>query len=159
MRRILELVSLAALAALLAETLHALYGPAPLTGPIPTHFNLAGEPDAWGSVHALWLLPAIALVLYLLMTWVSRHPAAFNYPVRVTPFNRARLDAIALSMIAWLKAELISFFGLMQWMLIRGARNPGRGISAVPMPVLLGAVFFTAAVHLAAILRAGRARP
>ncbi len=157
MRRILELVSLAALAALVAETLLALYGPTPLTGRIPTHFNAAGFPDAWGPPHMLWLLPAISLTLYLLMTWVARHPAAFNFPVRITPSNRPRLEAIALSMTAWVKAELVSFFALIQWTLIRAARHPYRGISALPMPLLLGMVFLTVGLHFAAIFRAGRA--
>jgi hypothetical protein len=164
MRRVLEAVSLAALFCLLAETTGALYGPPTYRlpnpgGRIPTHFNAAGTPDAWGSVHALWLLPAIALGLYLLMTWVARHPDAFNFPVRVTPFNRRRLEEIALGMIAWLKAELLSFFAFIQWAAIRAARDPGHHFSAVPMPAFLGAVFLTMGLHLAAILRAGRARP
>jgi len=158
MRRFLEIVSLAALAFLLAETVRALYGPAPLTGPIPTHFNAAGNPNAWGSASMLWLLPAISAILYLLMTWVSRHPAAFNFPVRVTPLNRQRLQAIALGMIAWLKAELVSFFALIQWTLIRAARKPRPTISALSMPLLLGIVFLTIGLHFAAIFRAGRSR-
>ncbi len=158
MRRILEPVSLAALVLLLAETVHAFYGPAPLTGSIPTHYNTAGNADAWGPAATLWLLPAMASALYLLMTWVARHPAAFNFPVRVTPFNRPRLQSIALNMIAWLKAELLGFFALIQWTVIRAARNPRRGISALPMPLLLGIVFLTIALHFAAIMRAGRAR-
>jgi Protein of unknown function (DUF1648) len=158
MRRILEIVSLAALALLLAETARAVYGSAPLTGPIPTHFDAAGNANAWGSVRMLWLLPAIAVTLYLLMSWVSRHPAAFNFPVRVTPSNRQRLEAIALGMIAWLKAELVSFFALIQHFVIRAARNPGRPFAPVPMPAFLAVVFLTIGLHFAAILGAGRAR-
>jgi hypothetical protein len=158
MRRILEILTLAALAVLIAETLQALYGSAPLSGRIPTHFNAAGSPDAWGSAHMLWLLPALSVTLYLLMTWVARHPAAFNYPVRITPSNHQRLQAIALSMTAWVKVELVTFFALIQWTLIRAARHPGRGLSALSMPLLLGVVFLTIALHFAAIFRAGRAR-
>ena len=158
MRRALEIVSLAALALLLAETARALYGPNPLSSPIPTHFNAAGNPNGWGSASMLWLFPAIASALYLLITWVARHPDAFNFPVRVTPLNRARLQAIALSMIAWLKAELLSFFAFIQAGLIRAARSPGRGFSAVPMPAFLALVFLTMAIHIVAIFRAARAR-
>jgi hypothetical protein len=157
MRRILEIVSVAALGYLLGETTRALYGPSPLTGPLPTHFNLAGRPDGWGSAHVLWLFPAIAAALYLLMTWVARYPRAFNFPVRVTPRNRPRLEELALSMTVWLKAELVSFFALIQWTLIRAARNPGRHFSAVPMPAFLALVFLTIGLHFAAIVRVGRA--
>lgn len=159
MRRALEFVSLAALAFLVAETALALYGRAPLTGPVPTHFNVAGNPDAWGPASMLWLLPAIAVGLYLLMTWVARHPGAFNFPVRVTPFNRPRLEALALSMIAWIKVELLVLFALIQWSILRSARTPAHTFTPVPMPVFLVAVFLTVGIHLAGILRAGRPSP
>jgi hypothetical protein len=158
MRRLLEVVSLAALTVLFGETARAVYGASPLRGPIPTHFNAAGNPDAWGSASMLWLLPAIASVLYLLMTWVSRHPGAFNFPVRVTPFNRARLEVVALSMIAWLKLELVCFFALLQWAILRAARKPGHEFAAVPMPAFLAVIFLTIGIHFVAIFRAGRTR-
>jgi hypothetical protein len=159
MRRTLEIVSVAALVVLIVETALSLYGPAPIRGSVPTHFNAAGNPDAWGAARLLWFLPTVSVVLYLLMTWVARHPAAFNYPVRVTPFNRQRLETLALSMIAWLKAELFAFFAFIQWTILRTARNPGRSHSSVPMPVLLTLVFLTTSIHFAGIFRAGRARP
>jgi uncharacterized membrane protein len=154
--RILEALSLAALVVLAAETALALFGSTPLPARVPTHFNAAGSPDAWGSASMLWLLPAVAATLYLLMTWVSRHPAAFNFPVRVTPFNRQRLERIALGMIAWLKAELLGFFAFIQGTIVRAARHPDHAISPVPMPLLLVAVFLTVGIHLVAIFRAGR---
>lgn len=157
MRRLLEVVSLAALAVLFGETARAVYGADPLRGPIPTHFNAAGNPDAWGSVSMLWLLPAIACVLYLLMTWVSRHPGAFSFPVRVTPFNRGRLESLALSMIVWLKVELVCFFALLQGAILRAARNPGHEFAALPMPAFLAVIFLTIGVHFVAMFRAGRA--
>jgi uncharacterized membrane protein len=159
MRRALEAVSLVALAILLAETLRAFYGSPPLPARIPTHFNAAGNPDAWGPTPMLWLLPAIAAALYLLITWVARYPAAFNFPVRVTPFNRRRLETIALNMIAWIKAELLAFFALIQWTMIGAARSSGRSISILPMSLLLAVVFLTMGLHIAAFFRAGRIRP
>jgi uncharacterized membrane protein len=157
MRRLLELVSLAALAVMLVATVLAFYGPAPLPARIPTHFNLAGRPDAWGSPHMLLALPVIAAAIYVLMTLVARYPAAFNYPVRVTAQNRQRLQDLALGMIAWLKAEVVSFIAWVQWSAIRAARQPGQRISAAVMPMLLVGVFATIVVYIAAMFRAGRA--
>jgi hypothetical protein len=157
MRRALEIVSLAALVALIAETARAFYGRAALTGPVPTHFNAAGNPDAWGSASMLWLLPATAAGLYLLMTWAARHPDAFNFPVRVTPFNRAHLQEVGLSMMVWIKAELLVFFASLQWSILRTARPPGHTFTPLPMPLFLVVIFLTVGVHLARIFRAGRA--
>jgi hypothetical protein len=157
MHRILGLFSLAALLALAALTAAALYGSHPLPARIPTHFSATGAPDAWGATSMLWLIPAIGAALYLLFSWVARHPAAFNYPVRVTPRNREQLENLALGMIAWLKAEILGFFALIQWAIVRAARHPGQGILPYLMPLLLVAVFTTIGVHLAGIIRAGRA--
>lgn len=55
---------------------------------VPLHFNARGEIDRWGDTWTVLLLPAIALVLYGLLTWVQRHPRRCNYPVEITDENR-----------------------------------------------------------------------
>lgn len=55
---------------------------------VPLHFNARGEVDSWGDASTTLLLPAIALVLYGLLTWVQRHPRWCNYPVEITDANR-----------------------------------------------------------------------
>src|SRR5215471_4443663 len=110
MRKVLEIVSLAVLAAMLMATALALFGPTRLPDRIPTHFDLLGQPDRWGPPRILLVFPVIAAALYLFMTWVSRHPAAFSFPVRSTPRNRRQLEELTLSMIAWLKTEVVCLF-------------------------------------------------
>ncbi|MGA7339933.1 MAG: DUF1648 domain-containing protein [Terracidiphilus sp.] len=156
MRKALEIVSLFALAALLAVTVSAFYGPARLPDRIPTHFNAAGRANAWGSPYMLLVIPLIAATVYVLMTLVSRYPTAFNYPVRVTPQNQQRLEDLALGMTVWLKTEVVSFLAWMQWNVIRLAHHPGPGLSPYLMPLLLVAVFATILFHLSFMLRAGR---
>lgn len=138
---------------LLAGTANALYGTNPLRGPVPTHFNLAGRADAWGSAQTLWALPAIALFVFVLMTIVARIPAAFNFPVRVTPANRPQLESIALDMIAWLRLETVVLFALIQREAIRAAE---KGTNSSPwwlLPVGLLCVFGTIALHVVAMFR------
>src|SRR5580698_1465299 len=103
MRKLLETISLLALLTLLWMSGSALYGANHLPDKIPTHFDFAGNPDAWGSSQMLLLLPAIGIFLYLTISFVSRFPNSFNYPVRVSAQNRVRLQSIALNMIAFLK--------------------------------------------------------
>lgn len=57
-------------------------------GEVPLHFNARGEVDSWGDASTALLLPAIALVLYGLLTWLQRHPRWCNYPVEITDANR-----------------------------------------------------------------------
>lgn len=156
MRRILEAFGLAAMAWLVYLAVGAFYGPARLPARIPTHFGVNGRPDAWGPATSLLILPGVAIALYLLMTIVARHPSAFNFPVRVTPMNRPRLEALAVDMIAWLKAELAWLFAGLEWFALRAARHPGTGTSGAPMPVALVCIFATIAWYVAAMFRASR---
>jgi uncharacterized membrane protein len=157
MRKAFEAVALVAIAILIAITWLALNGDNPLPGRIPTHFNAAGEPNAWGSPATLWLLPVVAAGLYLLISLVALFPAAFNFPVRVTPLNRPRLEALTLRMISCLKAELAGLFLTIQWMIIASVRGGRAGLSPLIVPLFLVAVFANLGWHLVAIFRASRA--
>jgi hypothetical protein len=155
-RRALNIFSIVLLVVLGCITANALYGRNRLSQLVPTHFNAAGQPDAWGSAQSLLILPGVALFLFVLMTVVSHYPAVFNYPVRVTAQNRAALEAIALNMIAWLKLETICIFLWIEQSSITLARNPSQMPPAWIMPAFIAVVFATILLHVIAIFRVGR---
>lgn len=157
MRKSLEAISLIALAVLVWITWQALYGPVPLPDRVPTHFDAAGNANGWGPPSTLWLLPVVAAALYLLITILAQFPKAFNYPVRLTDENRARLEALTLQMIAWLKVELVCLFVVLQWSIIDSVRQGEGKLSPAFLPVFLAAVFATLGWHIVAIFRAVRA--
>jgi uncharacterized membrane protein len=156
MRKMLEAIGLAALAVLFWVTYRALYGPDPLPDRIPTHFDIAGQPNGWGPPSALLLLPAVAVSLYLVMTLVAQFPSAFNYPVRVTAENRPRLQARALSMIAAIKVEMVCLFACIQWSIVDGARQQRFNLSPTLVPLSIVVIFATAGWHIVAIFRAAQ---
>ncbi|HXR39949.1 MAG TPA: DUF1648 domain-containing protein [Terracidiphilus sp.] len=158
MRKTFEAISLGALAVLWWITWRALAGPGQLPGRIPTHFNAAGEPNAWGPPGALWLLPVAATGLYLFISLVALFPAAFNFPVRVTPVNRPLLEALTLQMIGCLKAELACLFLYIQWAILVSVRNGRASLSPLIVPLFLVAVFANIGWHMVAVFRAARAR-
>jgi len=155
-RRNLEAVCLFVLAVQLWITYRAINGPARLPDRIPTHFDMAGNPNGWGSPAMLLLLPVVSLGIYLLITAAAQFPSAFNYPVRVTAQNRAQLQALALAMIAWLKVEVLVTFSWIQWATIQAARHVPRSLSPALMPIALVAVFGTIAWFVVAMFRAAR---
>jgi uncharacterized membrane protein len=114
MRKTLEFIGLLALVALFWLTWSALYSPNRLPDRVPTHFNAAGTPNAWGSPYGMILMPVVATALYLLVSIVSRFPESFHYPVRTTPQNIARLQTVTLNMVLWLKVEIVCLFALLQ---------------------------------------------
>lgn len=157
MRKTLENFAIAALAFLCFITWAALYGPNRLPDRVPTHFNAAGEANAWGSPTGMIFLPVMALGLYLLLSIVVRFPDAFHYPVRVTRFNIARLQSITIDMIAWLKLELVCLFAVLQWAFIQAAHTGSGRIFPMILPFAIVAIFGTIGWHFLAIFRAARA--
>ena len=158
MRRTLELLGWIALAVNGWVTYWAVWGPNPLPERIPIHFDLAGNPNGWGSPKGIFILPAVALGLYLLMGLVARYPAAFNYPVKVRPEFRARAEELALDMIAWLRAELACLFCTLQLAVIQAARTGRAPEIAWVMPVYLLVVLGTIAGFMVAMTQLGKRR-
>ncbi|HEX3893394.1 MAG TPA: DUF1648 domain-containing protein [Terracidiphilus sp.] len=156
MRKTLDIIALLALSVLAWITWGALYGPHRLPDRVPTHFDAAGRANAWGSPAGMILLPIVALGLYLLMSIVGRFPAAFHYPVRATAQNVARLQSITLDMVAWLKAELVCLFGLLQWAFIQAARTGEGHLFPMILPFFIAATFGTIGWHFVAMFRAAR---
>jgi uncharacterized membrane protein len=153
MKSVLHAIAAVALVLTWAATVYVIYGPHPLPDRIPVHFDAAGSSNGWGSPAMLWLLPIMATVIYLLMTVVARFPSAFNFPVRVTRQNRPRLEALALAMIAWLRAEVVCLFAWIQYTTLEFARQGQGRLSPWFLPLSLVAVFLTIGWHVAAMLR------
>jgi uncharacterized membrane protein len=156
MRQTLEAVALILLLTVWGVTSYALLGRDPLPPQIPTHFDLAGKPDAWGMSTMLWVLPIVATVIYLLMTVVALFPSSFNFPMRTSAATRPQLEGIALNMIASLKAEVVLLFTWIQVQTIRFAHTGHAKLPQWILPVALVVVFGTIAWHIAAMRRAGR---
>jgi len=159
MRKIMEAIGLGLLVILFWMTYDALNGPNPLPGRIPTHFDAAGNANAWGPPSTLMLLPIVAAGVYLLITALSQLHSAINLPVRVTPQTRGQIEALTLQMVAWFKAELVCLFTWLQWTIIQTVRNGGGSISPALVPVFLVVVFATLIAHMVAIVRVARAGP
>jgi uncharacterized membrane protein len=154
MRKTLEFIGLLALVALLWLTWSALYSQNRLPDRVPTHFNAAGAPNAWGSPDGMILMPAVATALYLLMSVVSRFPESFHYPVRTTPQNIARLQTVTLNMVLWLKVEIVCLFALLQWVWIQAARSGDGHLFPMILPFFIVAVFGTIGWSIVAMIRA-----
>jgi uncharacterized membrane protein len=152
MRNTLELTAVLALIALIIFTWTSLQGSNPLPARVPTHFGASGQPDAWGRPSSLWMLPIVAVGLYLLITVVSFFPGSFNFPVRQTPANRPRLEKLALRMIAFLKAELVCLFLMLQLWIVQSVRSGHSGLPPWLVPLALVVIFGTIAAHIIAIV-------
>ena len=159
MRKTLEVVGLGILGWLYWITYAVLHGPGGLPGRIPTHFDISGQPNAWGSPEILWLLPAVGTGLYLLMSALAAiRFTRFNLPVRVTQTNLPFIQEQTAVLVAWIKVEMLGLFAYIQQAIIDGARRGTFRLSPMVLPVFLAAIFATVGWHLAVIIRGARER-
>jgi uncharacterized membrane protein len=158
MRKTLELFGLGMLAVLYWITWAAIIGPDHLPDRVPTHFDISGNPNAWGSPRILFLLPIVATGVYLLITVLAILPATrINLPVRVTSVNRPFIRQRTRNMIGWIKAEMICLFTYVQWSIIQAARIREFHMSPLMVPMFLVCVFGTVGAYLVIIVNEAKA--
>ncbi len=159
MRKTLEAICLGLLAVLFWFTYSALNGPERLPDRIPTHFDISGQPNAWGSPGFLWFLPAIATGVYLLLTVLGNiRFRRYNLPVRVTEANLPFIQDQTIVMVAWIKSELLCLFVYLQWSILKSARNGAFRLSPILIPVFLVVIFSTVGWNLTELIRGARER-
>lgn len=90
---------------------------------IPTHFNIKGQADDWGSKASIFLLPGISILLFTGITILNKFPHIFNYPVKVTGENALRLYKKSVRVMRILKALVVMLFLIIEWQVCRSAEN------------------------------------
>ena len=55
---------------------------------IPTHYNFAGEADAFGNKSSILIPSFIGALLYGLLIFVGHFPKIWNVPVKITAENK-----------------------------------------------------------------------
>ena len=73
---------------------------------IPIHFSYRGLADACGDKVTIGIVPAVAAILFAVLTAVSRYPHTFNYPVPITSENARQQYLLGRSLLVWLKAQI-----------------------------------------------------
>jgi uncharacterized membrane protein len=156
MRKILDTISIALLALQFLVTVRVLYGPNHFADRFPTHFDVVGHPDHWGTTSSLPVLPFLAFVLYIFISVVAAFSSMAKFPGNVTPENRPRIEELSLGLISWIKLELVGIFTCLQMTLIEAGWHPERESSELGVWLLLAAILATTAWYIAAMVRATR---
>jgi uncharacterized membrane protein len=159
MRRTIEALCLGMLAILYWMTYAALNGAERLPNRIPTHFDISGRPNAWGSPGFLWFLPAVAAGIYLLLTVLgSIRFRRYNLPIAVNETNLPFIQEQTILLVAWIKCEMLCLFAYLQWSIIQSARDGAFRFSPLLIPVFLALIFSTVGWRLTAMIRGAKAR-
>ena len=91
---------------------------------VPTHYNIHGEIDKYGSkmiivAFSLFLLTTNA-VTYVLIKFLNKYPDSFNFPVAVTEQNAFFLYKTATRMVRWVNLLVCLLFTHSIWGLAMG---------------------------------------
>ncbi|MDR1980321.1 MAG: DUF1648 domain-containing protein [Tannerellaceae bacterium] len=106
---LLEIVSLVILGATIFPFIH--FGKLAKMASIPIHFGINGKVDGWENPYLLWFIPAIAITLYMGLTYIERQYKKFHYPVKIK--NEEMADAIyrlGICLIRHIKPVVLAIF-------------------------------------------------
>lgn len=120
-----------------------------LPGNIPVHSDLGVQADSVGGSWAVFVLPLIASVLFIVLTVLNRFPHIFNYPVSINSDNAAKQYLYATRLIRVLKLTLVLTFGSITYSLASFSltKENGKGIWLIPF--ILAVNFLPLIVYLA----------
>ena len=156
MKKLSEAASLILLAVMAWMAWSALHGPNPLSERVATHFDAAGNANAWGSPGGIVVLPVFGFVIYGISSIVPIFRSFFNYPVKVTPENRERLEALALRLLSLIKVEALALFLWIERTILQAMRQGNGNFRPGLMPIFLTVVLGTVGIHIAAMIVVGR---
>jgi len=108
---------------------------------IPSHYNLAGEVDAYGDKSTLLILVGVMTILWLGLTVLSHYPHICNYPIEITRQNAERQYRLARQLIIFMKMVVTILFAGIIWHIILTAQGyliPVWPVIGIPTAVVIG---------------------
>lgn len=124
-----------------------------LPNTIPTHFNVAGVPDGYGSKGSILTLPIIAFIMYFFLTLLSRFPNIYNYPKPITEENAEYQYRCARKLMIIMKTEIIICFTYIEWTSVQATLGKANGLGLWFLPIFLIVIFGTLAIYIRKAIR------
>ena len=143
---IISLVALVASWAFVAESWST------LPDVVPTHFGITGAPNGWGSRQAMWLVPGMGLLLYIVLTVAARYPRFVNLPFRVDR-DAPEVRRIIVRILASAKAVTMLLFVYIVHGQIQSAMNRTDSMGIALLPLFLVATILPLAVYMKQLRR------
>ncbi len=141
-------IILASLVILLLMWIHLIMEYSNLPQSVPSHFNVAGQPNDYSNKAFLWFLPILATVTYVGLIMLNRFPHLHNYMVNITEENVLRQYRFSTRVLRIVNFLCVLMFGYINYQIIIGAKNNtsdlGMGfvITVVSISILLPIFIF-----------------
>ncbi len=153
LERNIEILAALGIAVIIALTIWAWFT---LPTVVPTHYGIAGRPNAYGGKGPLLLIMLlVAIFVFALLTFLSRYPHTFNYPRPITEENAPRQYRLARTFLGVFKLEIVWLCCILQVMIVQAAQTRSFGIGILVVGLCIPIVIIATAV--AHIMQAARA--
>lgn len=77
---------------------------------IPIHYDLFGNINGWGSKYIVICIPIMSVFIYILMTFVEKHPRLWNTGITINEKNKIAVYRNLLHLLCTSKLIVVSFF-------------------------------------------------
>ena len=118
--------------------------------PLPTHYNMAGEADGWGSRGTVFIMAGFSLFMWVFLGAVNRmEPRKWNIPFTIPWGREVPVYSAVKTMLVAVKLETMLLFAAQELTMALAA-----GDWVLPITgILCGLLFVTIAVGLWAAWR------
>jgi uncharacterized membrane protein len=123
---------------------------------IPIHYNAAGEVDNYGNKSTILILPVIATVLFLAMSFLNRYPHLFNYPDGITAKNASGQYTKATRLLRYLKTAIVLIILLLVSGTLKTSKGENEGLGPWFLPLILCLIFIPILFYIARSVMAKR---
>ncbi|PTM08515.1 MAG: hypothetical protein DA407_07865 [Bacteroidetes bacterium] len=126
---IIELINISILMLLVAYTIMNYIE---LPEKIATHFNAKGEADGFGQKSTIWLLPGIAIILYIMMIFINRFPHLHNFMVNITEENALKNYQLSTRIVRFTNLFCLILFTLITYEIIESSKGNENNVLGIP---------------------------
>ena len=109
---------------------------------IPIHFGFTGKPDAYGPKAMIWSIPALSLILFIVLTSLTKIPHTYNYPVKITETNVRFQYQLARSFMHLMALSVVILMLILQWNVIMVATGKADHLNPLMMLSGLALIIF-----------------
>lgn len=122
---------------------------------VPAHYGISGKPNGWHGKGFLLILPAIAAVVWAVITVAEREPRLINIPFAIDRDSPEVQRVLRNMMIAEKTSTALMFAWLMSGM-VRTALGRAEGIGQWFLPLALALIFGPVIVYSVKLRRLRR---
>lgn len=139
---------------LVASLMWTIYNYSNIADIVPTHFNIAGEADAWSnkSVTSVFSLPIIHMLIVISLSFIYAKPQYTNFPISLALMtlkknDRTKIFNISRELLAITLLWISIMFSYIQYGVVSMATNNPEKISSIFMEGMVASLLIIIAIY------------